>query len=50
MTQRVKSADGTCIAFERVGRGEPVILVDAALCWRGMGPSRALAELLKPTR
>jgi pimeloyl-ACP methyl ester carboxylesterase len=48
VTQRVKSADGTCIAFERVGRGEPVILVDAALCWRGMGPSRALAELLAP--
>src|ERR687889_1992994 len=45
---RVRSADGTSIAFECVGRGEPVILVDAALCWRGMGPSRPLAERLAP--
>lgn len=44
----VKSVDGTRIAFEYVGRGEPVILVDAALCWRGMGPSRPLAERLAP--
>ena len=45
---RVRSADGTHIAFEYVGRGAPVILVDAALCWRGMGPSRPLAARLAP--
>ena len=42
----VRSADGTRIAYDRIGRGEPVILVDAALCRRGVGPSRALAERL----
>jgi pimeloyl-ACP methyl ester carboxylesterase len=43
---QVRSADGTRIAYDRIGRGEPVILVDAALCRRGVGPSRALAERL----
>ena len=43
---RVRSADGTRIAFDRIGRGEPVILVDGALCRRGMGPSQGLAEQL----
>jgi len=42
----VESADGTPIAFSRIGRGDPVILVDGALCWRGMGPSQKLAERL----
>ena len=42
----VTSADGTRIAFERQGQGEPLILVDGALCHRGMGPSRGLAALL----
>lgn len=45
---RVRSEDGTHIAFDRIGRGEPVILVDAALCYRGMGPCWPLAELLAP--
>ena len=40
------SKDGTAIAFERVGHGSPVILVDGALCHRSMGPSRELAKLL----
>jgi pimeloyl-ACP methyl ester carboxylesterase len=40
------SKDGTAIAFDRVGRGAPVILVDGALCHRGMGPSGPLARLL----
>ena len=44
----VVSRDGTRIAFERIGTGIPVILVDAALCRRGLGPSGALAELLAP--
>src|SRR5918997_6060525 len=43
---RVRSADGTIIAYDRIGRGVPVIVVDAALCRRGVGPSGALAERL----
>ena len=42
------SKDGTTIAFNRVGHGSPVILVDGALCARSMGPSGQLAELLAP--
>jgi pimeloyl-ACP methyl ester carboxylesterase len=44
----VISNDGTAIAFDRVGRGAPLILVDGALCYRGMGPSGPLAKLLAP--
>jgi len=43
---KVFSKDGTAIAFERLGHGSPVILVDGALCHRRMGPSRGLAKLL----
>src|SRR4051794_26088086 len=42
----VHSADGTRIAFDKVGRGEPVILVDGALCSRVMGGSPKIAALL----
>jgi pimeloyl-ACP methyl ester carboxylesterase len=42
----VTSADGTQIAFEASGEGAPVILVDGAMCFRGGGPMRPLAELL----
>jgi pimeloyl-ACP methyl ester carboxylesterase len=42
----VVSKDGTAIAFDRTGHGSPVILVDGALCHRGMGPSGPLAKLL----
>jgi pimeloyl-ACP methyl ester carboxylesterase len=44
----VRSRDGTAVAFERVGRGAPLILVDGALCHRSMGPSTPLAALLAP--
>jgi pimeloyl-ACP methyl ester carboxylesterase len=44
----VVSRDGTRIAFERIGTGMPVIVVDAALCRRGFGPSGDLAALLAP--
>jgi pimeloyl-ACP methyl ester carboxylesterase len=44
----VLSKDGTPIAFDRIGNGPPVILVDGALCYRGMGQSGQLAELLAP--
>ncbi|PRX50154.1 pimeloyl-ACP methyl ester carboxylesterase [Prauserella shujinwangii] len=42
----VTSADGTRIAFERTGNGQPVILVDGAMCYRDSGPMRPLAEQL----
>jgi len=42
----VLSRDGTTIAFEQVGEGPPVILVDGALCYRAVGPSLPLATAL----
>jgi pimeloyl-ACP methyl ester carboxylesterase len=44
----VISKDGTVIAFDRIGHGPPLILVDPALCRRAMGPSTPLAKLLAP--
>jgi pimeloyl-ACP methyl ester carboxylesterase len=44
----VTSADGTTIAFDRVGSGPPVILVDGALCYRAAGPAGPLAKELAP--
>jgi len=46
ITGRVLSKDGTVIAYDRRGHGRPVILVDGALCYRGMGETEKLAELL----
>jgi pimeloyl-ACP methyl ester carboxylesterase len=46
-TVTVRSRDGTIIAFDRQGEGAPLIIVDGALCSRGMGPSGSLAALLK---
>src|ERR1700730_14600519 len=48
-SQTVSSADGTAIAFERVGDGPALILVDGALGFRKFGSSPALAKLLAPT-
>ncbi|GAA1564110.1 alpha/beta hydrolase [Kribbella hippodromi] len=42
--QKVTSADGTAIAYDRVGRGDPVILVGGALCDRNS--NRPLADEL----
>jgi len=42
----VTSRDGTSIAFERMGSGPPLILVDGALCSRAFGPMPKLAPLL----
>ena len=43
----VTSRDGTTIAYETMGQGEPLILVDGALCYREFGPMRGIAELLQ---
>ena len=45
----VISRDGTAIAFERMGSGSPLILVDGALCSRAFGPMPKLAPLLAQT-
>lgn len=45
----VQSADGTLIAYERVGTGPALILVDGALCYRASGPNAALAAELAGT-
>ena len=46
--KRVRSKDGTFIAFDRVGDGPALILVDGALCYRASGPMGPLAALLAP--
>lgn len=45
-TEKVTSADGTSIAFERTGSGPAIVLVDAAGCCRGIGPTPALVPEL----
>ncbi|MEO7146381.1 MAG: alpha/beta hydrolase, partial [Terrimesophilobacter sp.] len=40
------SQDGTTIAYETVGNGPAVILVDGAMCFRDSGPMRPIAEKL----
>jgi pimeloyl-ACP methyl ester carboxylesterase len=42
----VRSADGTTIAFEATGTGQPLIMVDAALGFRGFNPMGELPGLL----
>jgi pimeloyl-ACP methyl ester carboxylesterase len=44
--QLAYSADGTPIAYDKVGTGPPVILVDGALCGRSFGPMPKLAPRL----
>lgn len=45
--QTVTSKDGTKIAYEKVGSGPALVLVDGALCYRDFGPARALAQQLQ---
>ena len=40
------SKDGTRIAYERIGSGPPLILVDGAMCSRAFGPMPKIAALL----
>ncbi|MDQ0116227.1 pimeloyl-ACP methyl ester carboxylesterase [Paenibacillus harenae] len=43
----VYSRDGTAIAYDKIGSGFPLILVDGALCSRTNGPNGPLAILLQ---
>jgi pimeloyl-ACP methyl ester carboxylesterase len=43
---QVISRDGTAISYQRLGQGDPVILVDGALCSRQFGPMPKLANIL----
>lgn len=42
----VISKDGTVIAYDKIGSGKPLILIDGALCYRSFGPMPKLAPLL----
>src|SRR6185295_9545582 len=42
----VTSKDGTIIAYDQIGNGPAVILVDGALCYRASGPNGPLANVL----
>jgi pimeloyl-ACP methyl ester carboxylesterase len=46
MTEFTTSKDGTRIAYEKVGSGPTLVLVDGAMCYRDFGPCRSLAEHL----
>ena len=45
---KVISTDGAEIAYEKMGNGPMLILVDGALCYRSFGPMTELAKLLAP--
>lgn len=40
------SKDGTSIAYERIGSGPALVLVDGAMCYRAAGPMRPVATAL----
>ena len=44
--EKTVSKDGTPIAFDRIGNGPALILVDGGLCSRAFGPMPALAKRL----
>jgi pimeloyl-ACP methyl ester carboxylesterase len=46
VTQTVTSKDGTRIAYEKIGSGPAVVLVDGAMCFRDFGPCRSMANHL----
>lgn len=45
---KIASKDGTSIAYDKVGNGPVVVLVDGALCYRASGPAKKLADALAP--
>lgn len=42
----ITSRDGTTIAYERSGKGPPLVLVDGAMSYRAFGPLQPVAEVL----
>jgi pimeloyl-ACP methyl ester carboxylesterase len=44
--KKVMSKDGTVIAFDRLGKGCPIILIDGALCTRSFGTMPKLVPFL----
>jgi pimeloyl-ACP methyl ester carboxylesterase len=44
---KVRSADGTEIAYQRDGQGPALVFVDGAFCTRTMGPGNTLAPVLR---
>src|SRR5690625_2525769 len=42
--EKVISKDGTYIAYEKIGTGLPLILVDGAMCYSSSGPMGPLAS------
>ena len=46
-TLTTTSKDGTTIAYEKLGSGPALVLVDGAMCYRDFGPCRSAAEYLK---
>ena len=38
---KIRSKDGTAIAFSRVGNGQPIISVDGAVAYRSFNPAGA---------
>jgi pimeloyl-ACP methyl ester carboxylesterase len=46
--RHVTSKDGTKIVYDRAGEGDPIVLIDGALCSRSFGPMPRLASLLAP--
>lgn len=41
------SPDGTTLAYEVIGDGSPVVVVDGMLCTRDVGPAREVADALR---
>jgi pimeloyl-ACP methyl ester carboxylesterase len=46
MNRTTTSADGTVISYTKLGAGPPLVIVDAAFCYRENGPASQLAALL----
>jgi pimeloyl-ACP methyl ester carboxylesterase len=46
--EKVISKDGTLIAYDKTGKGTPLILIGGAMNWRTFAPIVKLAELLSP--
>lgn len=42
----IVSKDGTPIAYSKVGKGQPLIMVDGAMCSRAFGPTLKMAPML----